>query len=76
MNSLQVILAPEQLAELADMIAAKIAKPRPLTYVEAAKLLGVSHRTIETMVADGRIQRVPNIHRQLIPQSEIDRIIS
>lgn len=74
MSSLQVILAPEQLAELADMIAERLTSPAPVTFAEAAKILGLSERTIDRMTEDGTLKRIPGTHRRLIPQSEIKRL--
>lgn len=78
MNTLQVILAPEQLAELADMIVARMgAKPKAaLTLHEAAAELQLSTCSIRRMIHDGTLKRVPGISKILIPTSEINRITS
>jgi excisionase family DNA binding protein len=79
--SLQVILAPEQLAELADMIAAKMGEARfsktaPLTVKEAAQALGVGTDSIRSRIKAGIIRTVPDIGITRVPRSEIDRLLN
>lgn len=80
-NSLQVILAPEQLAELADLIAAKLGETRysknaPLSINDAAKRLNVSRETIRLRIQAGMIRTIDGLTPRRIAQEEIDRILT
>jgi DNA-binding GntR family transcriptional regulator len=75
--TLTLTLTPEQLDQLAERVAAKMAPPvsgRPLSLNEAARELGVSRETIRLAVHAGKVKRVPNITAIRIPAAEIQRM--
>ena len=75
-QSLLVRLEPDQLRELAKLVAAELSDAtRPETYTtkEAAKLLRVSEKTIHRRVAAGLIPTVPNMGKVLIPADALDQ---
>jgi len=76
MNGLQVILAPEQLEQLADMIAERVSpqKRKPFTLAEAATAIGLSRQTIRNLIEAGKLAKVPGTGRRvLIPRLEVER---
>lgn len=75
MSTLEVRLCNEQLDELADRIAARLQRPKPLTYAEAGERLNLSERTVTRLIEDGKLQRLPGTHRRLISPEEIDRYL-
>ncbi len=80
MNGLQVILAPEQLEQLAEMIASKMGDSRGKkdTYSasEVAAKLGVSKDTILRRVKAGTYKQVPGTGTCRISHAELTRILS
>lgn len=76
MNGLQVILAPEQLEQLADMIAERVSpqKRKPFTLPEAAQAIDLSRQTIRNLIEAGKLAKVPGTGRRvLIPRIEVER---
>ena len=70
-------LTDDQLDELAERVAAKMAKPvssRPLSLSDAARELGVSREHLRLQVHAGKIKRVPGINAIRIPFSEIQKL--
>jgi excisionase family DNA binding protein len=75
---LQITLSPEQLAELADQIAAKLratTRREPYTVDEAAQALNVSPQSIRRQIDAGTIATVPNVGRKLIPAATVGRML-
>jgi hypothetical protein len=73
----EVTLSPEQLKELAVLIASESGQSNsayraPLPLAVAAKELGRSERTIRRRIAAGLIQTVKG-DKNMIPRSEIER---
>lgn len=73
---LEVRLQPDQLQQLARMIAAEMqtGSDRPARISEAAQILGRSSDTIRRRIKAGQIKTVPD-HPGLIPRSELNRLL-
>ena len=81
MNELTVLISETQMEDLVERLTKRLTatsadRRKPVTFSEAAKLLGVCRRTVERRVEEGQIRRVPHTAKQLIPISEIDRLLS
>ena len=81
MNELTILISESQMDDLADRITKRLSgscadRRKPVSFSDAAKLLGVCRRTVERRVEEGQIRRVPHIAKQLIPISEIERLLS
>lgn len=78
--SLSVTLTPEQLNELAENIAARLArkeaKTAAYTIAEACELLKISYSTMNIRIKAGLIRLIPSIGARRIAQSEIDRLLN
>lgn len=78
--TLKVELSEDQLAALADLVAARIggaeapAGRKLLSFPEAAKELGVSSATIRRRVDAGIIATVPGFSDKISPR-ELDRLL-
>lgn len=71
---MRIELPDEFVASLADAVAARLAErlradvQSPMTVKEAAEVLRVSQRTVERMLAEGRLPRVGGTARVLVPR--------
>jgi len=77
--SITISLGPEQLEAMAQRVAeilserAQPALPELLTVGEAAALLRCRPKRVYTMASDGRLERVKDGGRLLIPREAVER---
>jgi|GEM_PF-2115901 len=76
--TVELRLPEEQLHTLAALIAKNVGKTRskPYTVAEAAHRTGQSEKTIRRHIEAGRLDRIPHIHRTLIPPAALERYIN
>lgn len=71
-------LPEDQLMALASLIAQTVggaAGRATYTVAEAAQRTGQSEKTIRRHIEAGRLARIPNIHKTLIPSAALERYI-
>jgi excisionase family DNA binding protein len=75
-------LDPEQLVELARMVAIEIRSITPAsgasayTVAEAARVLGVTTETVRRRVKAGILPTIPGLGTTRIPAAHLDRLLS
>jgi excisionase family DNA binding protein len=76
---LAIVLSPEQLELIAERVADLLAErarptlPDLLTAEEVAQLLRTTRKRVWRMTSDGRLQKVKDGGRVLIPRAEVER---
>lgn len=77
--TVELRLPDDQLRALAALIAQSVGGSTgraTYTVAQAAQKTGQSEKTIRRHIEAGRIARVPNIHRTLIPAAALERYIN
>ncbi len=76
--TIELRLPDDQLRVLAELIAQSVGGSTvraTYTVAQAAQRTGQSEKTIRRHIEAGRIARVPQIHRTLIPAAALERYI-